>query len=83
MRVKSSTLMILLQHKYKDCLQSSLVYICKANTPDMIENYPHYIGLTENTFKDRFSKHKNSFKFQILYGKKNMPTLKRILYGMY
>ena len=35
-----------------DCLQSSLVYICKADTPDIIENNPHYIGLTENTFKD-------------------------------
>ena len=37
-----------------DCMQSSLVYICKADTLNIIENHPHYIGLTENTFKDRF-----------------------------
>ena len=37
-----------------NCMQSSLVYICKADTPNIIENHPHYIGLTENTFKDRF-----------------------------
>ena len=42
-----------------NCMQSSLVYICKADTPNIIENHPHYIGLTENTFKDRFQKHKN------------------------
>ena len=69
-----------------DCLQSSLVYICKADTPDIIENHPHYIGLTENTFKDRFWKHKNSFKYEskcnatelsnLVWGKKNMPKLK-------
>ena len=34
-----------------DCLQSSLVYICKANRQNIIENHPHYIRLTENTFK--------------------------------
>ena len=39
-----------------NCLQSSLVYICKAATPS---DYPHYIGLTENTFKDRLYKHIN------------------------
>ena len=47
-----------------DCLQSSLVYICKADTINITEDHPHYIGLTENTFKDRFYKHKNSFKYE-------------------
>ena len=77
-------------------MQSSLVYICKADTPNIIENDPHYIGLTENTFKDPF---KDSFSgtkthsnmkvnkmqqnYQILYGKISMPTLKRILSGKY
>ena len=42
-----------------NCIQSSLVYICKADTPNTIENHPHYIGLIENTFKDKFCKHKN------------------------
>ena len=31
---------------------------------NIIENHPHYIGLTENIFKDRFYKHKNSFKYE-------------------
>ena len=56
-----------------DCLQSSLVYICKADAPDIIENHPHYIGLTENTFKDRFYKHKNSkskFKYEVRFESK-------------
>ena len=43
-------------------MQSSLVYISKADTPNIIKIHPHYIGLTENTFKDRFYKHRNSFK---------------------
>ena len=47
-----------------NCMQSSLVYICEADTPNVIENHPHYIGLTRNTFKDRFYKHKNSFKYE-------------------
>ena len=47
-----------------DCMQSSLIYICKADTSNIIENHPHYIVLTENTFKDRFYKHKNSFKYE-------------------
>ena len=46
-----------------DCLQSSLVYICKTDMPDIIENHPH-TGLTENTFKDRFYKHKNALKYE-------------------
>ena len=48
-----------------DCFQSSVVYICKVDTPNIIKNHPHYIDLTENTFKDRFYKHKNSFKYEI------------------
>ena len=75
-----------------DCLQSSLVYICKADMPNIIENHTHYIGLTENTFKDQFSStktHSNmkvnvmQMNYQILYGKISMPTLKRILCGIY
>ena len=60
-----------------DCLQSSLVYICKADTPDIIENHPHYIGLTENTFKDRFYKHKNSFKYE---SKRNATELSNFVW---
>ena len=34
----------------------------RPDTPNIIAKHSHYIGLTENTFKDRFYKHKNSFK---------------------
>ena len=47
-----------------DCLQSSLVYIFKSDMPNIIENHPRFIGLAEITFKDRFYKHKNSFKYR-------------------
>ena len=75
-----------------DCLQSSLVYIFKSDTPNIIEKHPHFIGLAEITFKDRFYKHKNSFKYE---SKRNATELsnfvwenkhantKRILCGVY
>ena len=34
----------------------------KVSAPDIKQNYPHYTGLTERTFKDRIYKHNNSFK---------------------
>ena len=34
-------------------LQSSVVYVRKITLNNTAENSPHYIGLTENTFKDR------------------------------
>ena len=46
------------------CLQSSIVYICKTATPKITNDYPHYIGLTEKTFKDRLYKHKNTFRHE-------------------
>ena len=60
-----------------DCLQSSFVYICKADTANIIENHLHYIGLTEKTFKDRFYKHKNSMKYQ---SKRNATELSNFLW---
>ena len=45
-------------------MQPRFVYICKADTLNIIENHLHYIGLTESTFKDRFYNHKNSFKYE-------------------
>ena len=43
------------------CLQSSVIYQATVETND---NKPSqtYIGLTENSFKTRFTNHKNSFK---------------------
>ena len=60
-----------------NCMQSSLVYICKADTPNIIENHPYYIGLTENNFKDRFHKHKNLFKYE---SKRNATELSNFLW---
>ena len=60
-----------------ECLQSSLVYICKAMTGNNTDNHPHYIGLTENTFKDRFYKHRNSFKYE---SKRNATELSNFVW---
>ena len=55
-----------------NCLQSSLVYVCKAATPKITNDYPHYIGLTDNTFKGRLCKYKNLFRYE---SKKNATEL--------
>ena len=55
-----------------DILQSSIVYGCKITSNNTAGDSPHYIGLTENTFKDRLHKHKNSFKYET---KKNSTEL--------
>ena len=60
-----------------NCLQSSLVYICKAATPKITNDYLHYIGLTENTSKDRLYKHKNSFRYE---SKKNATELSNLVW---
>ena len=60
-----------------DCMQSSLVYICKADAPNITKNHPHYISLTENTFKDRFYEHKNSFKYE---SKRNATELSNFVW---
>ena len=60
-----------------DCLQSSVVYGCKITSNDTAEDSPHYIGLTENTFKNRIYKHKNSFKYET---KKNSTELSNYLW---
>ena len=41
------------------------------------KNHPHYIGLTEYTFKDRFYKHKNSFKYE---SKRNATELSNFVW---
>ena len=46
------------------CVQSSVAYGCKITSNNTVEDSPHYIGRTENTFKDRLYKHKNSFKYE-------------------
>ena len=67
-----------------NCLQPSLVYICKAATPKITNDYPHYIGLTENTFKDRLYKfsdteaRKTQLNYPILYERTNMQIQKQL-----
>ena len=46
----------------ESCQHKNLVYSCKVSTPDLKQNYPYYIGITEHTFKDRHYKHNISFK---------------------
>ena len=60
-----------------NCLQSSLIYICKATTTKITNDHPHYIGLTENIFKDRLYKHKNSFRHE---SKKNVTELSNFIW---
>ena len=47
-----------------NCQHKNFVYSFKVSTPDLKQNYPHYIGLAEHTFKDRLYKHNNSFKYK-------------------
>ena len=46
------------------CQHKSLAYSCKVSVPDIKQTYLHYIGLTEQIFKNRPYKHKNSFKYE-------------------
>ena len=46
------------------CQHKNLVYSFKVSNPDLKQNHPHYIGLTEHTFKDWLYKHNNSFKYE-------------------
>ena len=45
-----------------NCLDKELVYQCNLKEHTTI-NRVSYNGLTENTFKDQFYKHYNSFKY--------------------
>ena len=58
-------------------MQSSLVYICKVDTPDIIEYHPHYIDITKNTFKDRFYEHEHSIKCE---SKRNATELSNFVW---
>ena len=60
------------------CQHKNLVYSCKVSTPDLKQNHPHYIGLTEHRFKDRLYKHNNSFKYE---SKRNSTELSNFIWG--
>ena len=44
------------------CLQRNVIYKCQVSTNE--DECVSYIGCTENTFKDRLYKHRNSFKYK-------------------
>ena len=60
------------------CLDKELIYQCilKENTTSDGVNYN---GLTENTFKDRFYKHRNSFRYE---GKANSAEFSKHFWEM-
>ena len=60
------------------CHQKNLVYFCKVSTPDLKQNHPHYIGLTEHTFKDRLYKRNNFLKYE---SKGNSAELSNFIWG--
>jgi len=45
------------------CLDKSVIYRCNVKISEQDEGM-YYVGLTENTFKERFYQHKNSFKYE-------------------
>ena len=61
-----------------DCLDKALIYRCilkEKTTSDGV----NYNGLTENTFKDRFYKHRSSFKYE---SKANSTELSKHIWEM-
>ena len=46
-----------------NCLTNSVIYNCNVKDNDN-DTSVNYIGLTEHTFKDRFYKHRNAFKYK-------------------
>ena len=60
------------------CQHKNLVYSCKVSTPDLKQNHPQYIELTEYTFKDRLYEHNSSFKYE---SKGNSTELSNFILG--
>ena len=62
-----------------NCLQQNVVYCSKAILRNQYtnKNHPHYIGLTESSFKDILYKHKNSFKHE---NKRNATELSNFIW---
>jgi hypothetical protein len=45
------------------CQDKQVIYICNVKTLEEDEGF-NYIGLTENTFKERWYQHRNTFKYE-------------------
>ena len=60
------------------CLDSHLIYLYNVKITASEEG-THYIELTENTFKERWNQHKNSFKHE---GKANSTELSKYVWEL-
>ena len=62
-----------------NCLQQNMIYCSKVIPRNQFtnKNHPHYIGLTESSFKERLYKHKNSFKYE---NKRNVTELSNFIW---
>ena len=60
------------------CQHKKFAYSSKVSTPDLRQNHPHYIVLTEHTFQDRLYKHNNSFKYE---SERNSLELSNFIWG--
>ena len=49
---------------YGSCQHKNFVYSTRFLTSDIKQDHPHYIGLTEHTFKNRLYKRNSSFKYE-------------------
>ena len=60
------------------CQQKNLTHSCKFSTSDLKQNHPHYIGLTEHTFKDRLYKHNNCFEYESKRNSRELSNFIRV-----
>ena len=44
-------------------MDQNVIYLCNLKS-DSLSDGVNYIGVNENTFKDRLYKHRNSFKYE-------------------
>ena len=75
----------------RSCQHKNLVYSCKVSTPDLKQNHPHYVALTEHTFKSSTNKtilsstsqKQTQQKFLISHGVKRKRRLMWIFFGAF
>ena len=60
------------------CLDRSIIYLCNVKATPTDEG-KSYIGLTENTFKNRWYQHRNSFKYE---SKANSTELSKYVWSL-
>ena len=60
------------------CYNKSVTYLCNVKSSEQDEGM-NYIGPTENTFKERWSQHRNSFKYE---DKANSTELSKYVWSL-